>query len=375
MSKVFRLGQGANTHTDWNKCNFPYDSNNRKNIEDPDGATVRKEITSIPSPFARIDLVKNAFREVVESRDLDGNTIHHKMVSDSLDIGEIFFNYDRFQDRVEIITWNPNESISELMDSGLDGCKYLGDALSKYLDADKAAYNFDKMQNIYILNYKRGKKELDIIGATSPKTLFFSNANDLSYLSEDLSFESDKPFDSELNPLYKRDHEYIKAWYIFRKNYPGFAEDFAELYDYLELTFKNLPDELRHEIELLSDNTRLQLMEAGQQVKDFLAQHSENQYLVIVEGQASANSEAMTHYNYELSFKRALSLVKFWDTNPNVKFPKKNCELQISGSGDGRLSAKTMRDFVEEKNQRFLIYIIPKNIIKQKDDESIVSSH
>lgn len=131
----------------------------------------------------------------------------------------------------------------------------------------------------------------------------------------------------------------------------------------------------RHEIELLSDNTRLQLMEAGQQVKDFLAQHSENQYLVIVEGQASANSEAMTHYNYELSFKRALSLVKFWDTNPNVKFPKKNCELQISGSGDGRLSAKTMRDFVEEKNQRFLIYIIPKNIIKQKDDESIVSSH
>lgn len=255
MSKVFRLGQGANTHTDWNRCNFPYDSNNRKNIEDPDGATVRKEITSIPSPFARIDLVKNAFREVVESRDIDGNTIHHKMVSDSLDIGEIFFNYDRFQDRVEIITWNPKESISELMESGLDGCKYLGDALSKYLEADKAAYNFDKMQNIYILNYKKGKKELDIIGATSPKTLFFSNANDLSYLSEDLSFESDKPFDSELNPLYKRDHEYIKAWYIFRKNYPGFAEDFAELEDYWNLTFENLPNELRQELRNMdSDN-------------------------------------------------------------------------------------------------------------------------
>ena len=34
-------------------------------------------------------------------------------------------------------------------------------------------------------------------------------------------------------------------------------------------------------------------MDAGQQVKDFLEKHSENQYLVIVEGQASANSEKM----------------------------------------------------------------------------------
>ena len=86
----------------------------------------------------------------------------------------------------------------------------------------------------------------------------------------------------------------------------------------------------------------------------------ENQYLVIVEGQASADSEVLTDYNYNLSFQRALSLVKFWATNPNVKFSDKNCELQIAGSGDGRLSAKTMREPVNEKNQRFLIYIIPK---------------
>lgn len=122
----------------------------------------------------------------------------------------------------------------------------------------------------------------------------------------------------------------------------------------------------KYDIELLSDTTRSQLMDAGQQVKDFLEKHSENQYLVIVEGQASANSEAMMEFNYNLSYQRALSLIKFWAINPNVKFSDKNCELQIAGSGDGRLSAKTMRDSVNEKNQRFLIYIIPKNIIKKQ---------
>ena len=120
-----------------------------------------------------------------------------------------------------------------------------------------------------------------------------------------------------------------------------------------------------YDINLLDENTRAKLMDAGQQVKDFLDRHSNNQYLVIVEGQASANSEAWTEYNYNLSFQRALSLIKFWATNPKVKFSDKNCELQIAGSGDGRLSAKTMREAINAKNQRFLIYIIPKNIINK----------
>lgn len=125
----------------------------------------------------------------------------------------------------------------------------------------------------------------------------------------------------------------------------------------------------QYDINLLDQSTRDKLMDAGKQVKDFLERHSENQYLVIVEGQASANSEAWTEFNYNLSYQRALSLIKFWATNPDVKFSSKNCELQIAGSGDGRLSAKTMRDPVNEKNQRFLIYIIPKNIIKKNSSQ------
>lgn len=255
MSKIFRLGEGSNTYNDWNESSsFPYNSDNRKKIKDPDGATAKKEITSIPSPFARIDLVKNAFHEVCESGDLDGNTIFHKMVSDAFDIGEIFFNIDRFNDKVEIITWNPAKCINEMLSTGQDGHKYLGNALDKYLQADGATYNFNLMKNIYILNYKNGRKELNIIGATSPATLFFSNANDLSEFSNNLSFEKDKPFDSDYNPLYKRDAQYVKALFLFRKCYNRFASDFPELDDYFNSTFEKLPDELRQEIRNLDVN-------------------------------------------------------------------------------------------------------------------------
>ena len=255
MSKIFRLGEGPLTYKDWAESpSFPYDSNARKKIQDPDGATAEKEITSIPSPFARIDLVKNAFREVCDNQDLDGHTIFHKMVSDALDIGEIFFNIDRFSDKVEIITWNPSSCIKEMMNSELKGHHYLGNVLNKYLDSDAKAYNFGAMQNIYILNYKNGKKEINIIGATSPATLFFSNANDLSYLSNELSFELDKPFDKNYNPLYKRDPQYVKALFLFRKTFTGFATDFRELNDYFELTFQKLSPELRQEIRDMDAN-------------------------------------------------------------------------------------------------------------------------
>jgi len=120
----------------------------------------------------------------------------------------------------------------------------------------------------------------------------------------------------------------------------------------------------KYDISLLDTTTREELMNAGEQIKNFLDEHSENQYLVIVEGQASMNSKSWTQFNYELSFQRALSLIKFWGQNPKTKFSDKNCELQIAGSGDGRLNARTMRSKNNSENQRFLIYIIPKNIIK-----------
>ena len=119
----------------------------------------------------------------------------------------------------------------------------------------------------------------------------------------------------------------------------------------------------KYDINLLDNKTRTQLIEAGQQIESFLNKHSDTQYLVIIEGQASRNSSKMMWYNYELSFHRAMSLRCFWESNKTISFPG-NCEIQIAGSGDGTLNVATMREVAESDNQRFLIYVIPKNIMK-----------
>lgn len=251
MSKVFRLyKEGSTTFQGWNENPaFPYNSNARDTIEDPDGASAKNEITSIPSPFARIDLVKTAFKEICRraSRDikqLDGNTIFHKMVSDSLDVGEIFFNIDKFKDKIEIITWTPSVKIDVLKNDNNAGHYYVGDALQKYLISDAATYNFDKLRNIYLLNYINGPDELNIIGATSPATLFFSGANSLEYIQDIFFANNDRPFDGEYVPLYKRDYDYIKAWWTLRKTISNFSSLFPEIETYLNLSFKAITDQL-----------------------------------------------------------------------------------------------------------------------------------
>lgn len=250
MSKVFRLYKdGTTTYEDWNSSPvFPYIQNNRDTIEDPDGATASHEITSIPSPFARIDLVKTAFGEVCKADkatrkvDLDGDTIYHKMVSDSLDVAEIFFNIDKLKGCVELIKWDPTPMIGELLASDIAGHQFLGDSLQKYLVSDGATYNFGQLQNIYLLNYVHGPEPINIIGATSPASLFFSSANDLSYVN-DIYFGTDRPFDNEFQPLYKRDPEFIKYIFALQKAIPNFAGLFPEVNDYLQETFKALTDQ------------------------------------------------------------------------------------------------------------------------------------
>ncbi len=249
MSKIFRLyKEGALTYKGWNESpSFPYNSTARETIEDPDGASARNEITSIPSPFARIDLIKTAFKEVCRRAnqnlmDLDGNTIFHKMVSDTFDVGEIFFNIDKLRDKVEIITCDCAKVIQNLKDDNNPSHFYVADSLEKFLTSDAITYNFAQMNNIYLLNYTNGPDELNIIGATSPATLFFCGANKLGYINDIFFSNNDKPFDNDYQPLYKRDFEYLKAWWILRKTNPNFSSLFPEIDEYLTLTFRAIKD-------------------------------------------------------------------------------------------------------------------------------------
>jgi hypothetical protein len=60
--------------------------------------------------------------------------------------------------------------------------------------------------------------DFQIIGGTSPSTLFFTSANDLSFTN--IKFGNDTLFDADLKPLYKRDPEYQKYIHHFFKANP-----------------------------------------------------------------------------------------------------------------------------------------------------------
>jgi len=79
-------------------------------------------------------------------------------------------------------------------------------------------------------------------------------------------------------------------------------------------------------------------------------------YLLIVEGQSSKDNY---NRNYELSYERALALVKFWSAK-GVYFNNNYCEVIISGSGQASPFREKPDIAGNKANQRFVIHIIPK---------------
>ncbi len=244
MGKVLRLHEtGSNNIQDWGETQ-PYGHNEINGIQDPNGSQMGLRVTSIPSPFAIIDLVKTAFREVVDSGDLDGATEYHRMVSDAMDVAEIFFNYNKFKEDIEIIECSRDDL------KNIGGA--VGETICTYLEQDAETYNFNDFGSFFLLNYKRGPKPMNIIGSTSPATLFFAPANDLSYASNGIRFANgDYPFDRELQPLYKRDMELVKyLWLIMKQNVNGrsVSSMMPEVNKYLVATYERLDAEKKQQL-------------------------------------------------------------------------------------------------------------------------------
>ncbi len=246
MAKVLRLHKGSNNIVDWQNSNV-IGFDHIAEIEDPEEHSSEKEITSIPSPFARIDLVRTAFNELVNNPkfELNGSTVYHKMVSDSFDVGEIFFNIKRYSDKFQILYWDKNTHLEELLYSDIEEHRTVGRTLNMFMKQDCISYNFDKLNRIYLLNYIGPDKpaQMNIVGATSPCTLFFSSANDLGYITKHISMGQNKIFDDNYCPLYKRDFEFIKYLWLFRSNYNNFSKDFRAISAYFDKTYARLTND------------------------------------------------------------------------------------------------------------------------------------
>lgn len=118
------------------------------------------------------------------------------------------------------------------------------------------------------------------------------------------------------------------------------------------------------------DSTDIKKLDAaGLAIRNFMLKaHNdipEAEYLLIVEGQSSRD---FYQYNYELSYARALSLVKHWSSstdpygNPKdpITFDDLPCEVIISGSGQSSKFRNQPDNAKNKSNQRFVIHIIPK---------------
>lgn len=104
----------------------------------------------------------------------------------------------------------------------------------------------------------------------------------------------------------------------------------------------------------------IKLKSAGDAIRTFMLKAKEEipeaEYLLIIEGQSSKDNYI---YNYELSYARALSLVKYWISN-GIRFDDLPCELIISGSGQASRFRNQPDNATNKSNQRFVIHIIPK---------------
>ena len=333
MGYIFRInktkGASKTTIVDWsNTPNSTYHHGFVDKI--PDATTTQREITSIPSPFARIELVKEAFGKIVPEtfnemnveeveEMLHGDTIYHKMVSDSLDVGQIFFSYEAMKDQVDILVWEKDKCLDILLNSDETSHQIYGKTLSMFLSQDAEGddpYNFGKMQNIYILRYKgKGKKQMHIIGATSPATLFFSTANDENSISKELCFGTDYAFDKEFASLDVRATDYIKYLFAFRYSEPRFNALYPEVSKYLDAVYFVLNDDLKDELDSIRDS-------CAERVEGTLT------YVDKTYDKLSVDVNTTTNYQVEVN-GRPLHFKRYIDNDPNKQG---NSDFKISAS-------------------------------------------
>lgn len=237
MGKVFRLHDGQ-TGSGW------FVSNPITNQQLSTILTEGSELaTSIPTPFARIDLFKTAFKWVTDNG-IIGETAYHKLVSEAFDVAQLFFFSPIYNQKIKIISWSPQERLNYLQENGSRKHQRFAATLSVFWnqEGDVKAFGFDKFNKFHFLLNQAN----EVIGGTSPATLFFS-APDAAAKCTDITRGENVLFDSNPFPLHLRDPQFIKYIYTLQKQ-NNFAEYFPEVYAYLDKSLEHLPQNLRVEI-------------------------------------------------------------------------------------------------------------------------------
>lgn len=200
----------------------PYSDDDIRAIRDPNGGLSESPRTAIPSPFAQIDLVKNAFENISANR-LRGSMMDERLLSDALDVAQLFFNYENHKNYLRIVRWNCSEQI-EVLKSSPEHRLY-GETLQIFLESD-TVYNFDVFTDWYILVWDN-----ITIGGTSPSTLTMA-APGLSNL-EQIKVEQGVSLYSTVRHLWERDEDFVYYLYVLFNAYPVLRERMGCVYAYM----------------------------------------------------------------------------------------------------------------------------------------------
>jgi hypothetical protein len=246
MGKQFRLFE-AEQLTHWQERAGDYNNNVIKQIAGGDIDKAKNFPTSIPSPFARMDLFRSAFAAFENpSLSIDGDSNNHRIIGECLDMVELLYNYESIKDRMKISVWDRNAALPLLESSGSDGHKLLQKTLNLFLNQDKASFNFESFHRMYIFS-------LDgyILGGTSPKTLVFTSANPKEFSK--ISFGDVELFSGQPKPLYSRNRDFIKyVFSLFQSS--ELKNKMSEFYNYM---LKNLDKIQREDLSFFTEISNL----------------------------------------------------------------------------------------------------------------------
>ncbi len=220
----------------------PYQIQNIAKIKDNLGE-VDLPVTSIPSPFARLHLFNSAFSYVNEQyamskqrKVFDGNTSFHKLISDCLDVYELFYFHDILaqsgQLDIKLVSWTASK-LKPLVESSKSGKKIFGEVLDLYIQNYNKDNRFVENQiinpfssiNIFLLNNQ-------VFAGTSPFTGFFTAA---SGINQDIKNIEGISLFKFARPLYRRNVEFQRFMNLFFEVNNSAIQSFKELYAYVKI--------------------------------------------------------------------------------------------------------------------------------------------
>ena len=227
---------------------------------------------SIPSPFARIQLIKDAFKvcakgfERAEKRD-------RLLVSQTLDILELLYE-DPTRQGIVVDVVNLNWLFEHLKEKGSSdrkqGLRLLGHALETY--ANNETNGLMNLGQLYIL-----RKREAALAMSCPTSIMLPSPN-YKFWETQVTINGDKPIFSEVKELYQRDFGFIKYLYTWfyalkQKNDDKTPEPLEAFGEYLGNQFaekiSKFDESLYHAIEAIDQKNALSALEDNYVPLDF----------------------------------------------------------------------------------------------------------